>query len=425
MAVFAVLCGTCAWLAARYANTSVAAAAPEAQPEAVSETTSAAGPETSSQSASARRVHAVVQPLLWLALPACASALLLAATNKITQDLAPVPLLWVVPLTLYLLTFVIAFDRPTWYRRTPFGVALAASVALAAWVIWLPGGTLDVRLAVGGVLPAFFFGCMVLHGELARLRPPTRRLTAYYLSIAAGGARWAASSSRCAAPLAAPSYSEFPIALWACCALAVAYAAAGRATSARGREVCRGGRRGRGARADALADRASRLAELHPRFPLAQLLRRAHRLAHRGERGQRAGASARRDHPRIPIHRASRRTLPTTYYHDKTGVGLVLAEKYGVLPAGQPRRIGVIGLGAGTLAAYAHAGDVVRFYEIDPNVVRIAQSPTPTCPTSASGAGRVTWCWETVGSRSKMSPTSSSTCSCWMRSAATPSPCTC
>ena len=119
---------------------------------------------------------------LWLLLPACASVLLLATTNKICQDVAVIPFLWVLPLALYLLSFIICFDSPRWYKRLPFGVALARG----------PGrrllGAVPAEPGLDGFVVALFVCCMVCHGELYRLKPDPRHLTGYYLMIAAGGA---------------------------------------------------------------------------------------------------------------------------------------------------------------------------------------------------------------------------------------------
>jgi hypothetical protein len=125
--------------------------------------------------------------LLWLLLPACASALLLATTNKMCQDVAVIPFLWVLPLALYLLSFIICFDSPRWYVRFPFTLALIAAfigicLALFGGIDW----SLWKQIAV--YCGALFICCMVCHGELYRLKPDPAHLTAFYLMIAAGGA---------------------------------------------------------------------------------------------------------------------------------------------------------------------------------------------------------------------------------------------
>jgi hypothetical protein len=127
------------------------------------------------------------QRLLWLLLPACASLLLLATTNKITQDVAAIPFLWILPLSVYLLTFIICFDSPRWYLRLPITFLLMGSLAVLAWA-----NSSDTSLEMRWQLLIFSCGlfvcCMACHGELYRLRPGPAYLTEFYLMIAAGGA---------------------------------------------------------------------------------------------------------------------------------------------------------------------------------------------------------------------------------------------
>ena len=125
--------------------------------------------------------------LFWLLLPACASALLLATTNKICQDVAVIPFLWVLPLALYLLTFIICFDNPRWYVRFPFTLALIAAMGGFYWVL-TAGEDASIFKQVGVYCGGLFICCMVCHGELYRLKPHPTHLTAFYLMIAAGGA---------------------------------------------------------------------------------------------------------------------------------------------------------------------------------------------------------------------------------------------
>jgi hypothetical protein len=124
---------------------------------------------------------------LWLLLPACASALLLATTNKICQDVAVIPFLWVLPLALYLLTFIICFDSPRWYVRFPFTLALIAAMSGFYWVL-TEGSDASIYKQLAIYCGGLFICCMVCHGELYRLKPHPSYLTAFYLMIAAGGA---------------------------------------------------------------------------------------------------------------------------------------------------------------------------------------------------------------------------------------------
>src|SRR5262249_37153649 len=125
--------------------------------------------------------------LLWVALPACASLMLLATTNYVCQDVAPVPFLWVVPLSLYLLTFIISFDHPRWYRPRPMSLLALALLLLSA-------GAADDLISLLKIhtnylhelalyFSTMFVACMICHGQLVRLRPDPKHLTEYYLLI--------------------------------------------------------------------------------------------------------------------------------------------------------------------------------------------------------------------------------------------------
>ena len=123
---------------------------------------------------------------MWASLAACASLMFLATTNQLYQDFVVVPLLWVLPLSLYLLSLVICFDRTKWYSRGVFHPAFGLALLLACSE--LRGGVhgrIMVHVVVLSVV--LFICCMVCHGELARSKPPSRYLTWYYLMVAAGG----------------------------------------------------------------------------------------------------------------------------------------------------------------------------------------------------------------------------------------------
>ena len=125
--------------------------------------------------------------LLWFLLPACASVLLLATTNKMCLDVAVIPFLWVLPLGLYLLSFILCFESPRWYARFPFTLALAGALSGLCWAL-VHGNEASVSRQIEVYCGALFICSMVCHGELYRLRPTAGRLTEFYLMIAAGGA---------------------------------------------------------------------------------------------------------------------------------------------------------------------------------------------------------------------------------------------
>jgi len=124
---------------------------------------------------------------LWIALPALASVLLLAITNKLCQEVAVIPFLWVLPLALYLLTFVICFDHARWYHRRIFSALLI--IGIASLICLLDAGSdAPMKLQIAGYTGTLFVVCMICHGELYQLKPAPRYLTSYFLFISAGGA---------------------------------------------------------------------------------------------------------------------------------------------------------------------------------------------------------------------------------------------
>src|SRR5436309_5893493 len=129
------------------------------------------------------------QYVLWLALPACASVLLLATTNHLSQNVAAIPFLWVLPLSIYLLTFILCFEGSGWYRRNPYLQLLAVALGSMAFADTVDAtGPVPIKVLVPLFSMGLFTCCMVCHGELARLKPHPRYLTHFYLMISAGGA---------------------------------------------------------------------------------------------------------------------------------------------------------------------------------------------------------------------------------------------
>ena len=365
--------------------------------------------------------------LFWAALAACASVMFLATTSQICQDVAVVPLLWVLPLGVYLLSFVICFDKSKWYRRAVYHTALVLAFFLTCFV--LNGGARKSLVAQMVVyVLTLFVCCMVCHGELARSKPAARYLTSFYLMVAIGGAAGGIFVVLIA-PHVFPAYWEYHVALWATALLLfvalmrdkmswlycsrfgiaaialvaatlpglVAWATTG-ATSAgywlpaamvliavgllvqRSREGY-----------DPARARAA------PWYCAITLLVAAVLLITSANLGLRSAVSVSRDfygvlsikevaadqpesrafslsHGRIThgfqFQQGDKRRIPTTYYEVNSGVGRALRLLHSRQP--QPLRIGVVGLGIGTLAAFARSGDYVRFYEISPAIIRIA-----------------------------------------------------
>ena len=145
--------------------------------------------------------------VLWCTLAATASLLLLAVSNHITQNIAAVPLLWIVPLAIYLLTFILCFDGKRWYRRDIFLAMLAAGLCVMGWTLADPKLTHELAIQIGVFCGGLFLACMFCHGELVRLKPAPKYLTRFYLMVSLGGALGSALVG-IVAPLVLPAYFE-------------------------------------------------------------------------------------------------------------------------------------------------------------------------------------------------------------------------
>jgi len=304
--------------------------------------------------------------LVWTGLAAAASTLLLALTRHMTQDVAPVPFLWVLPLTIYLLSFILCFDAPRYYVRPLFLAALP--LALLAMDAVLDGGQ-SVMAMVALISASLFVFCMVCHGELVRRRPDVRHLTLFYLMLSVGGALGGVLVGL-VAPAVFTAYFELPIGLFLCAALVVVVV--WRETGLRTR-----GTLWRGLLLLALAGYGWRLADLSLEY--VQGYRTVVRNFYsqlRVSESDVEGMGLRRmmRHGKVThgeqYMEPARRAMPTAYYCEKSGIGRALRS----LQSQGPLNIGVVGLGAGTLAAYGRAGDNLRFYEINDQVLDLARS---------------------------------------------------
>jgi len=317
----------------------------------------------------------------WLALPACASLMLLAATNHVCQDVAVVPFLWVMPLTLYLLSFIIAFDHARWYVRWLWAPLALATLVGAAWNDYAQITTTKIDLIEELALyfSALFCVCMTCHGELARLKPSSNRLTEYYLLVALGGAIGGLLVA-VVAPLIFSAYLEWQIGVAASALLALSLLV----WETTDRSMKKNWLRRRDANILRLA--AMGLALVGGVYYLtiwtlvyALSIDRARNFFgvvavdqyHVGDpdRHEVLLKNGRITHGR-QFADPARRRWPTSYYGETSGVGRAIRWYQ---RANRPIRIGAIGLGVGTLAAYARPGDFIRFYEINPEVVRMAR----------------------------------------------------
>jgi hypothetical protein len=156
--------------------------------------------------------------LLWVGLAATASTLLLAMTRHLTQDVAPVPFLWVLPLSLYLLSFILCFDAPRYYVRPLF---LAALPLAFFGLDRIMDEGMPVPAMVALISAALFVICMVCHGELVRRKPHPRHLTLFYLMLSLGGALGGMFVGLLA-PAIFSAYFELPLGLFLCALLVTA-----------------------------------------------------------------------------------------------------------------------------------------------------------------------------------------------------------
>jgi hypothetical protein len=380
---------------------------------------------------------------MWFGLSAGTSALLLAVTNQLCQEVAVVPFLWVLPLSLYLLSFILCFESDQFYRRCVFQPAMAVAVVLLCIVLFQG---LKIRIPGQALAYSFilFTFCMVCHGELSRLKPSPIRLTAYYLMIALGGALGGVFVAL-VAPLLFNGFWELHWSLWFCCLLVClallkdcsswiyhrhpgiasvfpvillgvtgfylfempwnwlpdSLAAFFLAPWAKILLLCLGfggltwlswwnaSRLGR-AQGTIVSLMVSLLLVgilLHSRIRsyLEHSIWTSRNfygvLAVLEEDNENAlDHRLRLRHGRIThglqFQEPTKRRLPTTYYGLNSGLGLALQchpKRHSGFTPPEPLRIGVVGLGVGTIAAYARPGDTVRFYEINPDVIRLSR----------------------------------------------------
>ena len=296
--------------------------------------------------------------MLWVALAACPSILWLGVVNTLSQNVAPVPFLWILPLSIYLLSFILCFDREGWYRPAAFRLALPAAWILFCFGIARQSSGLGLKSAVLIFSTTLFACCLFCHGELARRKPHPDQLTSYYVMIAIGGAAGGAFVG-VVAPMLFSGYLELPVGIAACIILGM-----GLLYGYPPRLLARLG--GTALVAFVLAVQFNGLRERN-----RVRIRNFYGSLQVDDTGE--GNAIVRVLSNGPIHHGSQFLAPgksglgTTYYGPHSGVALAIQS----LPE-RPRRIGVIGLGAGTLAAYARAEDTCRFYEINPAVIQVA-----------------------------------------------------
>ena len=300
--------------------------------------------------------------LIWLSLAAAASALLLAVTNHMSQNVAAIPFLWVLPLTLYLLSFIFCFESARWYRRSIFFGLFAIAIGAMAYATMDNTAVSEIRVAIPLFASCLFVCCMTCHGELARMKPAPEQLTSFYLMCSVGGALGGLFVAWFA-PHVFNALYEFPITI-VFCAISILI-------------VTR--------RRHALWFTAAALTCVVAFFlakDSRQTVKGARVLARNfygvlrvNDASGSGGVPATRQLTHGTINHGEQflettmRDRPTTYYAITSGVGLAIRE----LQSAGPVSVGVVGLGAGTLASYGRTGDYFRIYEINPLVLGIAR----------------------------------------------------
>ena len=349
--LFVLACGWCAVSFLR----SAPAAAPAPGPAAAEKTSGPGWPLRS----------------LWFALSACGSGLLLATTNQLTLNVSVVPFMWILPFSLYLLSFILCFDGGRFYKRGPWLVLLAFSCAAICYVLY-SDISVPALLQIIICSSTLFIACMVCHGELAGHKPRPEYLTGFYVLVSAGGA-FGGLLVAVAAPLLFRGPWEYPL-FW----LLVPTIMLALALSEEKAQV-------------SISYRALRLTSLCLYIVFAGLLYGYYRLETRS-----LLVMERNFYGTLQVFESSfagskittlmhgqvkhgfqfapgdpRRDRPVSYYGPESGVGLAVRTAH-KLGGRRLLRMGGVGLGAGVIAAWTLPGDRLTFYEINPLVLRLS-----------------------------------------------------
>jgi len=296
---------------------------------------------------------------LWIILSGTASLFLLSVTNQVSQEVAVIPFLWILPLAVYLLSFIFAFSNSRWYDRRLYALLFSLASLAMLWVL-TRADSLNVIIQIAVYNLLLFLACMICHGELYRLRPHAEHLTGFFLMVSLGGAVGGIFVNL-VAPYIFTGYWEFYLAWLITIVLLVML----------------------------LLPKFSAQVNMQARVMSMSFLIGAALLSFGLKKYENALFVERNFYGVIRVRERDKkefsmihgvtvhgvqflndRTRPTTYYVEDSGVGLLLLNHP---KRGQNMRVGVLGLGVGTLAAYAQVGDVYRFYEINPVVVELAE----------------------------------------------------
>jgi len=328
--------------------------------------------------------------VLWIGLAACASTLLISVTSQITQEVAVIPFLWVLPLTIYLLTFILAFSGGHWYSRRLYLIAFFVISATCVWML-VKRSRFSIITQIIIYILLLFICCMICHNELFKLRPHTRFLPSFYLMIAAGGAVGGVYVTLLAPYLFSTGFWELHWGIIACGVLLTIIIQFKRTPPQRKRRKRHrpGKSRQRGVQYRSIFKPVVIVSSViilllscyiiyYVRAISSNTL-----LATRNFYGVLRVWEINTDRPEQRAYQLTHGTtvhgfqfeannlhdLPTTYYAENSGVGLSISN-HPTRPG--KLRIGALGLGIGVIASYGQPGDVFRFYEINPDIIRIA-----------------------------------------------------
>jgi hypothetical protein len=393
--IYAVLCGWLAWRVRASQRKAVRASAriPTHGDGAAMNGAPSTSPGLASGSAMTRR-------WMWFLLPMAAAMQLCAVTSHLSQDVAAIPMLWVLPLGVYLLTFILAFEMPGLYRRWVVVRLLAVMLASLGYALSKIDTALPIGLAILFYLVEVFVACWFCHAETYRLRPEgAEQSTVFYLLVAGGGVAGTFLIAIASSLVFRANY-DLAISFLATAVLAVIV-------------TWENGWAQRLLWVTGSALLIALIVMLHIGFGRHTLMRArnfygALRVTQAdidpGSEGEGTGESGTYSIGTGPVRtlmngrirhgaqmqEADRRRVPTTYYGQDSGVGVALRE----CCEGRPKNVGVVGLGVGTLAVYGQAGDRIRFYEINPLVEPIARNlftylrDSPAQITVVEGDGR-------------------------------------
>jgi hypothetical protein len=315
----------------------------------------------------------VAKVALWVALPLCASVMLLATTAHINEEIAAVPLLWILPLVLYLMSFILCFGRRSYYSRRLMFTAWLVAVGCLLLAAVKGVGRVPIGSLVAVHALSLFTSCMICHGELSERRPPLSGLTLFYFCLSVGGALGGVLAG-VVAPRVFSDLWEFYLGHYAVAVIVLAAV---------------------------LRSWPAEVAGAWRWLPVSVVLTVVSLLfawsispgrveSRRGFYGivrvveERYGGVSNRVammHGRtvqgFQIVDPVLRRKPTSYFTESAGVGLAFQNhpKRSASGGEASLRVGVVGLGVGTVAAYGRAGDRFRFYEINPDVIELAHGP--------------------------------------------------